>query len=155
MFDASRTIGQMRAATERDAILTLVEQSACSVATRVGLFVLRKDALVGWACTPEFADVGALRQISLTARSPGLLDSVLAGAVYLGPLIGSMGVGILRVMKTATRDVAIVAVRVAGKPAVVVVCDDLRDTLLGTRHLELMAKAAGEALERIIRARRG
>jgi hypothetical protein len=57
-------------------------------------------------------------------------------------------------MKTATRDVAMVAVRVKERPTVLVVCDELGDTLLGTRHLELLATVAGESLERILKARR-
>jgi hypothetical protein len=47
-----------------------------------------------------------------------------------------------------------VAVRVKERPTVLVVCDELGDTLLGTRHLELLATVAGESLERILKARR-
>jgi hypothetical protein len=153
--DPASTLGLLRAALDRDEVLGLVERSARSVAQRVAIFVVRKDALVGWSCSAEFGAVDALRGLSISLRAPSLLTSVLAGGVYLGPLLGSVGTAILRVMRTASRDVAIVAVRVADKPAVVIVCDDLGDTLLATRHLDIMAKVAGEALERVIRVRRG
>jgi uncharacterized protein YigA (DUF484 family) len=145
--DPASTLGQLREAQDRDEVLALVEKSARAVAKRVALLVVRKDALVGWSCTAEFA-------LSISTRTPSLLKSVLEGGVYLGPLLGSVGRALLQVMRSATRDVAIVAIRVAGKPAVVVVCDDLTDTLLATRHLDIVAKVAGEALERVVRAKR-
>jgi len=153
--DPASTLGPLRAATERDEVLGLIEKSARAVARRVALFVVRKDALVGWSCSPELGDVDALRALSISTRTPSLLATVLAGGVYLGPLLGSVGTALLQVMRTASRDVAIVAVRVADRAAVVVVCDELGDTLLATRHLDIMARVAGEALERVVRARRG
>jgi hypothetical protein len=57
-------------------------------------------------------------------------------------------------MRAASRDVAIVPVRVSGKAAVIVVADELEDTMIGTRRLEEVARAAGEAFARILRARR-
>ncbi len=153
--DPTSTLAQLRAATSRDEVLSLIEKSARAVAVRVGLFVYRKDTLVGWSCSPEFGAAAALRELSIPVHSPSLLDTVLGGGVYLGPLLGSVGASILRAMRTATRDVAIVAVHVSGKPAVVVVCDELGDTLRATRHLDVLAKVAGEALERVIRKRRG
>jgi DUF971 family protein len=57
-------------------------------------------------------------------------------------------------MRTATRDVAVVPVRVSGKTAVIIVADDLIDTMISTRGLEELARAAGEAFGRIVRTRR-
>lgn len=153
--DPTATLAQLRAATDCDEILSLIETSARAVATRVGLFVYRKDSLVGWSCSSEFGAIAAMKALSIPVHSPSLLDTVLEGGVYLGPLLGSVGAAILRMMRTATRDVAIVAVHVGPKPAVVVVCDELGDTLLATRHLDVMAKVAGEALGRVIRKKRG
>jgi hypothetical protein len=50
--------------------------------------------------------------------------------------------------------VAVVPVRVSGKTAVVLVADDLGDTMIATRRLEELALAAGEAFARIVRLRR-
>lgn len=152
--DPASTLGHLRAATDRDEILELVERSARAVAKRVALLVVRKDALVGWSCSTEFGSLEDLRSLSISTRTPSLLNAVLVGGVYLGPLLGSVAAAFLRVMGTATRDVAMVAVRVKEKPAVLVVCDELGDTLLATRHLDVMARVAGEALERVVRKRR-
>lgn len=152
--DPAATLAQLRVATDRDEILALLEKSARSVARRVGILVVKKDKVTGWSCSPEFGNVEALRGLQISLRSAGLLASVLAGGVYLGPLLGTIGSAFLTVMKTATRDVAMVAVRVKERPTVLVVCDELGDTLLGTRHLELLATVAGESLERILKARR-
>jgi hypothetical protein len=152
--DPASTLAALRTAEDRDAVLTLIEKSARAVAQRVALLVVRKDALIGWSCSPEFGATTAVRALSISMRTPSLLSSVLDGAVYLGPLLGSVGKALLAVMGTASRDVAIVAARVGGRPAIVIVCDDLTDTLLATRHLEIMARVAGEALERVVRSKR-
>jgi hypothetical protein len=54
-------------------------------------------------------------------------------------------------MHTATQDVAILAIRVGDRPAVLLVADELGDTLLATKRMEELARAAGEALLRILR----
>jgi hypothetical protein len=153
--DPASTLSDLRSAETRDDVLALVEKSARSVARRVALLVMRKEALVGWSCSLEFGPADALSALSISTRAPSLLNSVFEGEVYLGPLMGSVGTALLQVMGTATRDVALVAIRASKKPVILVVCDDLSDTLLATRHLEVMAKVAGEAIERVVRARRG
>jgi hypothetical protein len=152
--DPASTLGHLRAAADRDEVLGLVEKSARAVAKRVGLMVVRKDGLVGWSCSPEFGDLEAFKKLTISTRTASLLSSVFVGGVYLGPLLGSLGAAFLQVMHSSSRDVALVAVRVKDKPAVLVICDELGDTLLATRHLDVMAKVAGEALERVVRARR-
>jgi hypothetical protein len=61
---------------------------------------------------------------------------------------------ILAVMRSPSRDVAIVPIRVSGRAAVVIVADELGDTMLATRRLEELARAAGDAFARIVRMRR-
>jgi hypothetical protein len=57
-------------------------------------------------------------------------------------------------MRGASRDVAVVPVRVVGKTAVVILADELGDTMIGTRRLEEIARAAGDAFARIVKNRR-
>ena len=52
-----------------------------------------------------------------------------------------------------TCDVAAVPIRVSGKTAVVIVADELGDTMIGTRRLEELARQAGDAFARIVRTR--
>jgi hypothetical protein len=152
--DPAATLAQLRVAVDRDEILSLLEKSARTVARRVALLVVKRDGVTGWSCSPEFGNLDALKSLHISLRNPSLLSTVLAGGVYLGPLLGSVGTAFLQVMRTATRDVAMVAARVKERPAVLIVCDELGDTLLATRHLDVMAKIAGDALERVLLARR-
>ena len=44
------------------------------------------------------------------------------------------------------------AVKAQGRAALVLLADELDDSMMGTRHLDQVARAAGEALSRILRA---
>jgi hypothetical protein len=57
-------------------------------------------------------------------------------------------------MRGATRDVAAVPIRVVGKTAVIILADELGDTMIGTRRLEEIARSAGDAFARIVKTRR-
>jgi hypothetical protein len=82
---------------------------------------------------------------------PSILATAAATAIYLGPVPATPAhEGLLRVMERASSDVAAVAVRVAARPALVLVCDELDDSMVGTRFLVELAKAVGEALARLI-----
>ncbi len=56
-------------------------------------------------------------------------------------------------MGHSSADVAAIAVRAGGRPALVLLADELEDTLLGTRFLDELAKAVGEALSRLLGTR--
>jgi hypothetical protein len=54
-------------------------------------------------------------------------------------------------MEKVTRDVAIASVRVQGRPIVLIVADELGDTALATQRIEELARAAGDALARVVK----
>jgi hypothetical protein len=56
-------------------------------------------------------------------------------------------------MGSASRDVAAVSVRVAGRPVMVLLVDELADSMSGTRRMDELARAAGEALARLLGTR--
>ncbi len=151
--DPAAFLAGIREADDRDKIVGLVLLGVRTVARRVGILVMRRDGLFGWACSPELGDESAFRAVRIPVSTPSLL-AALDGGVHLGPLLGAFAGPMLGVMKSATRDVAVVTVRVSGKPAVVILADELGDTLLGTKRMEELAQAAGQSLERILRARR-
>ena len=122
------------------------------MARRVAIFVAKRGDYVGWSCTPELGDEGELRAVTVPSEAPTVLAWASAEGSYLGPLDPSAHGAILAVMGTATRDVAAVPIRVSGKTAAVVVADELGDTMIGTKRLEEIARAAGEALLRVVRA---
>jgi hypothetical protein len=125
------------------------------VASKVALFVAKRGGYAGWACTPELGDRAALQSVVVPIDSGTVFDDAARDGLYLGPIRpGEMHGPMLGVMRGASRDVAVVPVRVSGKTAVMIVADDLGDTMLATRRLEELAQAAGEAFARIVRMRR-
>lgn len=149
--DLGAILAGVRAASDRDAVLGLVQLGLRSAARRVAIFVVKKDGLVGWSCTPEFGDQGALKALRIPINAPSEMAGVLGGGVHLGPLMGIVAAPLLRLMRTATQDVALLAVRVGDRPAVLLVADELGDTLLATKRMDELGRAAGEALLRILR----
>jgi hypothetical protein len=53
-------------------------------------------------------------------------------------------------MKEVSNDVAAVLVRVAGRPALIILADELGDTMIATRRAEELAREAGHAFSRIL-----
>ncbi len=151
--DLGSILASIRAASDRDAVLGLIQLGLRSVARRVAILILKKEGLVGWSCTPEFGDQGALKALRIPITGPGAMTVELGGGVHLGPLTGLLSTALLRIMRTSTSDVAILAVRVGERPAVLLVADELGDTLLATKRMDELARAAGEALLRILRGK--
>jgi hypothetical protein len=152
--DVGTTLAGIRAAVDRDAVLALVQAGVRTVARRVALLVVKKEGMAGWSCTPEFGDETALKQLKIPIRAPNLLTAVISGSVHLGPLMGTFAAPLLRVMSKPSRDVAMAAVRVGDRPALLIVADELGDTMLATKRIDELARAAGEALLRVLRTKK-
>lgn len=155
LADIGGIMSAIRAAGSRDEVLELVLTASRSLAYRVALFVVKRGGYMGWACTPEFGDRAALQRVLVPLDSNSVFDEAVRIGLYLGPIRhDEVHVRLLTVMKTATKDVALVPVRVSGKTAAIIVADDLGDTMISTRRLEEVARAAGESFARILRMRR-
>lgn len=153
--DIGGILAALRAAGSRDEVLELVLTGARMVAFKVALFVAKRGGYLGWACTPEFGDRAALQEILVAVDSGSVFDDAVRDGLYLGPIrFDEVHGPMLHVMRGASRDVAVVPIRVSGKTAVVMVADELGDTMLATRRLEELSRAAGEAFTRIVRMRR-
>jgi hypothetical protein len=153
--DIGGILAALRAAGSRDEVLELVLTGARIVALRVALFVVKRGGYLGWACTPEFADRASLQSILVPLESPSVFDEAVRDGLYLGPIRhDDVHASLLHVMRGASRDVAVVPIRVSGKTAVVLMADELGDTMLATRRLEELSRAAGDAFARIVRMRR-
>jgi hypothetical protein len=153
LVDRGAVLSALRAASSRDEVLALVLAGARMVAAKVALFVAKRNGYVGWACTPELAGRAALMSLVLPLDGGSVLEAASREGMYLGPL-GAHDGPLDALLGGATRDVAAVPIRVAGKTAVVVLADDLGETMLATRRLEELASAAGDAFTRLVRARR-
>ncbi|MBX3228032.1 MAG: hypothetical protein KIT84_27595 [Labilithrix sp.] len=153
--EMSGVIAALKAAGSRDEVLELVLTGARLVATKVALFVVKKGGYLGWMCTPEFADRSQLQAVLIPLEAQSVFDRAIREDVYLGPIrYDDVHAPLLRILKNPTRDVAVVPIRVSGRTAVVIVADELGDTMIGTRRLEELARAAGDAFGRIVRTKR-
>lgn len=142
-------------AGSRDEVLELVLAGAQTVALKVALFVVKRGGYLGWVATPELADRAALQSVLIPLDADSVFDRAVREDLYLGPIRhDEVHAPLLRVLRHPSRDVAVVPIRVSGKTAVIIVADALADTMVGTRRLEELARAAGEAFARIVRARR-
>lgn len=152
--DLSGVLAALRNAASRDEVLDLVLTGARALAVKVALFVVKKGGYVGWLGSPE-VDGRALQSAFIPLDESTVLDRAVRDDLYLGRLSDdAVHAPLVRVLRNPSRDVAVVPVRVSGKTAVVIVADELSDTMLGTRRLEELARAAGEAFVRIVRTRR-
>jgi hypothetical protein len=153
--EMSGVLAALRNAGSRDEVLELVLTGARMVALKVALFVVKRGGYLGWAGTPEFADRTALQSVLIPLEANSIFDRAIREDLYLGAIRNDeIHAPLLRVMKGASRDVAAVPIRVSGKTAVIIVADELGDTMIGTRRLEELARAAGDAFARIVRIRR-
>jgi len=148
-------LAALRNAGSRDEVLELVLTGARMVALKVALFVVKKGGYLGWVGTPEFADRASLQSVLIPLEANSIFDRAVREDLYLGPIrYDEVHAPLLRVIRNPSRDVAAVPIRVSGKTAVIIVADELGDTMIGTRRLEELARAAGEAFARIVRTRR-
>jgi hypothetical protein len=149
--DAAPVLEALRKTTSRDEVIRLAMRGMRLVARRLAVFVVKRDAFSGWACNADFGDEEALRTIVIAADTPSVLATATATAMYLGPIPPTAAhERLLRVMERSSPDVAAVAVRVAGRAVLVLLCDDLNDTMVSTRYLTELAKTVGEALTRLL-----
>jgi hypothetical protein len=149
--DIDRFLTGIRAATSRKRTVELLVAGMATVARRVALFAVRKTEFAGHVCNDAFGDPDRFRLVKLPLASPGVLTDAIAESLYLGPLTERPSdAKLLRFMLTASTDVVAAPVKIVGKPALVLLADDLGDTLIGTKRAEDLARAAGHALARIL-----
>lgn len=153
--EMSGVIQALKQAGSRDEVLELVLTGARLLALKVGLFVVKKGGYLGWMCSPELADRSQLQSVLVPLEEASVFDRAVREDIYLGPIrYDDVHAPLLRVLRNPTRDVAVLPIRVSGRTAVVIMADELFDTMIGTRRLEELARAAGEAFARIVRTKR-
>jgi hypothetical protein len=155
--DLGPTLEAIRSATARDAILEHLVTGVRTVARRVAVFAVKRDVLVGWTCSREMGDRDSLRAARMVPAPDSVLSAALKSEDALlaripkdaahAPLLAAMHA-------PPSGEVAMVAVRVDGKPVALVVADELGDTLIATRRMDEVAHAAGDALARLLREKR-
>jgi hypothetical protein len=142
----------MRLAATRDEVIDCLLIGMSTVAARVAVFACRKTGFRGVACNAGVPDSARLRELEIPLTPPTVLTIAAARAgAYLGPLPATSAHEILRaVLGDCPHDVMATAVRVGGRPAVVLFADELSDSLLAAQRGQILATAAGDALSRVV-----
>ncbi|APR77065.1 Hypothetical protein A7982_02412 [Minicystis rosea] len=152
--DAGPILDALDRATSRDEVIRHAMRGMRLVARRIGVFAVKRDGFHGWACNVDLGDPDAFRELVVPGDQPSILATATATAIYLGRIPPTPAHELLlRVMEQTSSDVAAVAARVAGRPALMLLADELDDTLTGTRFLVDLATAVGDALGRLLASR--
>jgi len=141
----------LRAAATRDDVIAVLLSSMSELAPRTGVLVHRRNAYVGWICTEAMGDAEAFRRISISTLVPSALTAVANKGWFLGhiPPVPPHE-PLLEILGATSLEVCIVAVEVADRPVMLLLCTDLNDTMSATRLADLLAREAGRALARIL-----
>lgn len=150
--DATLLLEALEEAHDMDAIVRIVLRALRQVARRVGVFAVRRDGFRGYACNVELGDPDAFRALQVPFEQPSILATAVATGFYLGPVPRTKAhEPLLELMETASPNVAVAVARARGVPAMMLLADDLIDTLLGTRRMSELAAAAGGAMMRLLK----
>jgi hypothetical protein len=150
--DPGAVLLALREAPSRDEVVRQALRGLRLLARRVALFVVKRDGFHGWACNVEFADPDAVREIAIPMDQPSVFATAMATSGYLGPIPAtSAHTSLLSAMGQASRDVAVATVRAGGRPAMLLIADDLGDTMTATKRMDELARAAGDALTRLLK----
>lgn len=149
--DGSAVLAALREAESRDAIVRQALLGMRLAAQRFAVFAVKRDGYQGWACNAAFGDAEALKGVMVPAEQPSVLATAVATGSYLGPIPATTAhEALLAVMEQASNDVSVIAVRAGGRTAMILLADELEDTMMGTRFLSELAAAIGEALARLL-----
>jgi hypothetical protein len=151
----NQLLREMAKATSRDRLMELVLVAVHPLAPKCALFAVKKEAYVGWMCTAEFGEGDPLAHVQIDARKPSLLATVATVGTYLGPMQrNETHTQLAKFIKSHADEILGVAIKAAGRPAVVLLALEVEDPRHTMTVLTEVARAAGEALERILRAKR-
>jgi len=154
--DIGPYLDRIRRSRDRDAVVDGLVRGMRTIARRIGVLVVKKGELAGLFCNPEFGDLEALRALRMPFSQPSVLAAAMASGSYLGPIPHSAeNAPLLDVMGEASPDVAMVCVTVNQRPVLLLIADELGDTMLATQRATKLTQVAGEAFVRLLRRKDG
>lgn len=141
-----------RASTRDDVVLAALSGMA-TVSRRVGVFAVRRESFTGWACTRSFASEAEFQRICVDRRANSVFAHAAAEGWYFGPIPATEAhAQLAALLPDARSEVAIVAVRLQGRPAMLILATQWIDSLIATRTAERLANASAKALLRVLRS---
>lgn len=135
----------------RDEVVLAALGGMATVSQRVGVFAVRRDAFTGWACTRSFASEAEFKSLRVDRRANTVFAHAAAKGWYFGPVPATEGHEQLVALLPDPSEVAIVAVRLQGRPAMLILATQLIDSMIATRIAERLANASAKALLRVLR----
>jgi len=150
-----RVIDALRDATSPGEVAFEVVEGASEVAGRVLLFVVRSGGYQGRAGDPGL-DPDRVRQLTLPATQPSVLETASQAGFYHGPLPPTpVHRGMARELQLASEEaVYVLPIGIEGRPALVLVTAQLPNTTEpAIRRLDTLVQVASEALARILKER--
>lgn len=146
------TLAAIRASRDRDEVVELACRGALTVSRATVLLALRKGVLKGWDGAGPGVSRDAVRNLWIPTNSPSMFRVVVTRREpYVGPHGTSAADGLFRAaLGSRGGSVVLMPVAVTGKVVAVLAADDVRFEREGVERIEILARAVGEALERII-----
>jgi hypothetical protein len=110
----------------------------------------------GRAATRAIGVIQRVRELRLRAGQASVVEHAISAGCYLGPIPeqGEQG-ELMRLLRVGKDDAYIVPVDVGGRPALIVALAGFENAFGSTQRCDRLVKAAGGALERILRERKG
>lgn len=145
-------LAAMRAARDRDRVVTLACEGALTVARAAVFLALRKNVLRGWAGLGPGVASDAIRNLWLPATSPSMFKAVVQTGTPHEGAYGSSAADHLYRAATGSRGgrISIQPVLVGGRVVAVLAADDVTFGPIGYERIGVLAHAAGQAFKRLI-----
>jgi hypothetical protein len=149
----------MTLATARDPLMELVLVAVTPMAPKSALFAVKKDSYTGLMCTSEFGARASFAEVRIDAKQSSLLSTTATVGTYVGPMPRTQSHAPLAPFIATARSanapkVIGVTIKAAGRPAALLIAHEVGEPLRAMTVFSEVAQVAGEALERILRARR-
>ena len=145
----------LEAARTPDEVVERLTRALAAIARRVVLLTVKSQGFEGkFAIGVEGPE--RLRTLSIPAGTSGVVDTALGAGFYLGPIPAAAAqADLARLLALSAEDEAyLVPVDVSGRATLVVALSEFDSALGATRDADRLARAAGAALERILRERK-
>jgi hypothetical protein len=146
------TLAAIRASKDRDEVVELACAGALTVSRAALLLALKKGVLKGWDAAGAQVSRDAVRNLWIPTKSPSMFRDVVAKReAYSGPHGTTAADGLFRAaVGSRGGEIVLQPVAVGGKVVAVLAADDVAFDREGVERLEVLARAVGEAFERII-----
>ncbi len=140
------------AAGSRDELLATLVDALHGDGSSVVVFAVRKGEFQGWELSDDLGAVDSARALHIPVDTPSFLATAQATGTYLGPLPRTViHAPLHELLKDKASEVFAMPVLVRGKAILMLVIAGFLDALRASRRCDQLARAAGGALEGLLK----